>query len=41
MTGKIVGFSRAIPFPGKLGSVADIAEKDAEIVTKEISGILI
>ena len=37
MTGKIVGLSQAIPFPGKLGSVADIAEKDAEIVTKEIS----
>lgn len=37
MTGKIVGLSQAIPFPGKLGSVADVAEKDAEIVTKEIA----
>ncbi len=37
MTGKIVGLSQAIPFPGKLGAVADFAEKDAEIVTKEIS----
>lgn len=37
MTGKIVGLSQAFPFPGKLGSVADVAEKDAEIVTKEIS----
>lgn len=37
MTGKIVGLSQAFPFPGKLGSVADVAEKDAEIVTKEIT----
>jgi outer membrane protein TolC len=37
MTGKIVGLSQAFPFPGKLSSVADVAEKDAEIVTKEIT----
>src|SRR5574338_957663 len=37
MTGLIAGLSQAFPFPGKLGSVADVAEKDAEIVTKEIS----
>lgn len=37
MTGKIAGLSQAFPFPGKLGAVADVAQKDAEIVTKEIS----
>ena len=37
MTGKIVGLSQAFPFPGKLGAVANVAEKDAEIVTREIS----
>lgn len=37
MTGLIAGLSQAFPFPGKLGSVADVAEKDAEIVTKEIA----
>lgn len=37
MTGLITGLSQAFPFPGKLGSVADVAEKDAEIVTKEIT----
>lgn len=37
MTGKIVGLSQAIPFPGKFSAVADVASKDAEIVTKEIS----
>lgn len=37
MTGKIVGLSQAFPFPGKLGAIANVAEKDAEIVTREIS----
>ena len=36
MTGKIIGLSQAIPFPGKLGSIADVSEKDAEIVKQEI-----
>ena len=37
MTGKIIGLSQAFPFPGKLEAAADAAEKDAEIVTKEIA----
>jgi len=37
MTGKIVGLSQAFPFPGKLGSVADVAKKDAEIIASEIA----
>ncbi len=37
MTGKIVGLSQAIPFPGKLNSIADVSEKDAQIVTQEIN----
>ena len=37
MTGKIVGLSQAIPFPGKLSSIADVSEKDAQIVTQEIN----
>jgi outer membrane protein TolC len=37
MTGKIVGLSQAIPFPGKLSSMADVSEKDAEIVNQEIN----
>jgi len=37
MTGKIVGLSQAFPFPGKLGSVADVAKKDAEIISSEIA----
>jgi cobalt-zinc-cadmium efflux system outer membrane protein len=37
MTGKIIGLSQAIPFPGKLGSTADVSEKGAEIVKQEIN----
>ncbi len=37
MTGKIVGLSQAIPFPGKLSSIANVSEKDAEIVKQEIN----
>lgn len=36
MTGKIIGLSQAIPFPGKLGSMADVTEKGAEIVKQEV-----
>lgn len=36
MTGKIIGLSQAFPFPGKLGSMADVSEKGAEIVKQEI-----
>ena len=36
MTGKIIGLSQAIPFPGKLGSIADVSEKGAGIVKQEI-----
>ncbi len=37
MTGKIIGLSQAIPFPGKLGSMADVSEKGAEIIKQEIN----
>ena len=37
MTGKIIGLSQAIPFPGKLGSLAGVSEKDAQIVLQEIN----
>ena len=37
MTGKIIGLSQAIPFPGKLGSLAEVSEKDAEIIKQEIN----
>ena len=36
MTGKIVGLSQAFPFPGKLGELADVNEKDVDIVEQEI-----
>jgi cobalt-zinc-cadmium efflux system outer membrane protein len=36
MTGKIIGLSQAVPFPGKLSAVADVASKDVEIVEQEI-----
>ncbi len=35
MTGKIIGLSQGIPFPGKLGAAADAASKDVEIVKQE------
>ena len=35
MTGKIVGLSQAVPFPGKLGAVADAAKKDVNIISEE------
>ena len=37
MTGKIIGLSQAIPFPGKLRSLAGVSEKDAQIVLQEIN----
>jgi cobalt-zinc-cadmium efflux system outer membrane protein len=36
MTGKIIGLSQAVPFPGKLKAVANVASKDADIVQQEI-----
>jgi outer membrane protein TolC len=36
MTGKIVGLSQAVPFPGKLSAAADVLSKDGEIVQQEI-----
>ena len=36
MTGKVVGLSQGIPFPGKLGAVADVAGKDVDIIQQEI-----
>ncbi len=37
MTGKVVGLSQGIPFPGKLGAVAEVAGKDVDIIQQEIS----
>ena len=37
MTGKVVGLSQGIPFPGKLGAVADVALKDVDIVKQEFA----
>lgn len=36
MTGKILGLSQAVPFPGKLSAAADVLSKDGEIVQQEI-----
>ena len=36
MTGKILGLSQAVPFPGKLSAAADVLSKDGEIVEQEI-----
>ena len=36
MTGKIVGLSQAVPFPGKLNAAGEVQEKDAEIIEQEI-----
>ncbi len=35
MTGKIVGLSQGIPFPGKLSATADVASKDVDIIKQE------
>ena len=37
MTGKVVGLSQAIPFPGKLGAMEKVTAKDADIVKQEIN----
>lgn len=36
MTGKIVGLSQAVPFPGKLGAAEKVQSKDIEINQQEI-----
>ena len=36
MTGKIVGLSQMIPFPGKLSTMGKAAEKNTEIVNEEL-----
>lgn len=36
MTGKIVGLSQAIPFPGKLSEQAEVNSKDVDIIEQEI-----
>lgn len=36
MTGKVIGLSQAVPFPGKLGTVREVDKKAAEIVKQEI-----
>ena len=36
MTGKIIGLSQAVPFPGKLSAVENVASKDVEIVQQEV-----
>ena len=37
MTGKVIGLSQGIPFPGKLGAVADVSAKDVDIIKQEIT----
>ncbi len=39
MTGKIVGLSQAIPFPGALSSASDVKSVDTSIVNQEISDL--
>ena len=39
MTGKIIGISQAIPFPGALSSAADVKSVDTSIVKQEISDL--
>ncbi len=39
MTGKIVGLSQAIPFPGALSSASDVKSVDTLIVEQEISDL--
>lgn len=36
MTGKIVGLSQMVPFPGKLGASGEVRSKDSEIIQQEI-----
>ncbi len=36
MTGKIVGLSQMIPFPGKLSKMGEVAEKNTDIVREEL-----
>lgn len=36
MTGKIIGLSQAVPFPGKLGTAEKVLNKDTEITQQEI-----
>jgi cobalt-zinc-cadmium efflux system outer membrane protein len=37
MTGKMIGLSQAVPFPGKLSAAADVLNKDTEITQEEIN----
>ncbi len=37
MTGKVIGISQAIPFPGKLGTLADAKATDTLIVAEQIA----
>ncbi len=39
MTGKIIGISQVIPFPGALSSAADVKSVDTSIVKQEISDL--
>jgi outer membrane protein TolC len=36
MTGKVVGLSQKVPFPGKLGAAGKVKEMDSEIIQQEI-----
>jgi len=36
MTGKIVGLSQMVPFPGKLGASGEVRSKDSQIIQQEI-----
>lgn len=39
MTGKIIGLSQAIPFPGKLGAAAEVKAIDTLIIKEEINDL--
>ena len=39
MTGKIIGLSQAVPFPGKLNTAAEVLSKDVEIIDQEIKDV--
>ncbi len=37
MTGKVIGLSQGIPFPGRLSTIAETAGKDVDIIQQEIA----
>ena len=39
MTGKMIGLSQAVPFPGKLNAAAEVLSKNTEIINQEINDL--